>query len=296
MLKFYKKIFGIILITISICCLLYCSSGTEPSVDPLVLSFETANASYMEANDGSIDLTVSGGTSPFSYLWSTGATSEDLDQLSAGVYKVTVTDSEGQHKTDSIQITQPNNIGRVTDIDGNIYKTIKIGEQWWMAENLNVIHNSRGEEITSCVYNDDATNENTYGRLYTWDSAMDSTQYSGGRGIAPEGWHIPTTAEWQELATYLGGLTIAGGKMKQVGQSLWLSPNTGATNSSKFNALPGGEKEGSRYQFKGQIAIFWSSVSQHEKAFYYYLSNDNAEMKKLLWNKDLWYSIRCIKD
>ena len=117
------------------------------------------------------------------------------------------------------------------DIDGNVYKTVKIGNQWWMTENLKVIHYRNGDKIPCltdddewdqstrayCYYNNDTTNVEIYGRLYNWFAVNDS------RKIAPEGWHVPTDEEWQELVDYLGGDTLAGGKMKtqeQLGEAM----------------------------------------------------------------------------
>ena len=286
----------LILLVLFALCMQSCDSGTEPKPDPLTITFILVNASYMEAKDGSIDLTVTGGTAPYGFLWSTGATTEDILDLAAGTYTVIVTDAEQGQITDSVKITEPDNIGRVTDIDGNVYKTVKIGTQWWMAENLKVTRDPQGNPINSFLYNDDPDNESTLGRLYTWDVAMDSSTYAGARGIAPSGWHIPTFVEWDKLIGFLGGKDVAGGPMKQTGFTNWASPNTGASNSSGFAALGAGEKEGNRYQFLKTIAIFWSSNKVAEYAYYYYLSHDNTEVVRRTWQRDLAYSVRCIKN
>jgi len=119
--------------------------------------------------------------------------------------------------------------GTVTDIDGNIYKTVKIGTQWWMAENLkvtkyrngnlipNVTNMTQWDNLTTgayCTYNHDATNVTNYGRLYNWYAANDS------RNIAPAGWHVPSDVELTTLITNLGGEDFAGGKMKETGTSI----------------------------------------------------------------------------
>ena len=100
----------------------------------------------------------------------------------------------------------------VTDIDGNVYQTVQIGDQFWMAENLKVTHYQNGDEIPCNVYNDDPSNAAIYGRLYNWYAVDDE------RGICPEGWHVPSDdeadSEWQILVDYLGGGSVAGGKMK----------------------------------------------------------------------------------
>lgn len=133
----------------------------------------------------------------------------------------------------------------VSDIDGNVYKTVKIGNQIWMAENLKTKHYSDGTTIESFAYNNDTSNVATYGRLYRWKAAMRNAGSSGSspsgvQGACPAGWHIPSNAEWQILIDNLGGEAIAGGKLKEAGTSHWASPNAGATNESKFNLLPAG--------------------------------------------------------
>jgi uncharacterized protein (TIGR02145 family) len=150
--------------------------------------------------------------------------------------------------------------GTVTDIDGNVYQTVTIGGQEWMAENLKVIHYCNGDSIPNvtdagvwtslttgafCEYNNNVNNVATYGRLYNWYSVNDS------RNIAPAGWHVPSDADWKQLEMTLGmsqsqadatGIrdTTEGAKMKEAGTTHWLTPNTGATNESGFSALPGG--------------------------------------------------------
>jgi uncharacterized protein (TIGR02145 family) len=150
-------------------------------------------------------------------------------------------------------IQQASSTDSVKDIDGNVYKTVKIGNQWWMAENLKVTHYRNGDEIPNradddewnkgigayCNYNNDVTNFEIYGGIYNWFAVDDS------RKLAPEGWHVPTDDEWQVLVDYLGGDTLAGGKMKSTGtieggDGLWRGSNEGTTNESGFSALPGG--------------------------------------------------------
>jgi len=135
--------------------------------------------------------------------------------------------------------------GTVTDIDGNVYKTVRVGDQWWMVENLKVTHYRNGDTIPEVIDNDEwvnlstgaqcAFNDSIYGKMYNWYALDDE------RNIAPEGWHVPTYNEWQTLINYLGGNEIAGGKLKDT-SSLWRD-NVGATNESGFTALPGGYRE-----------------------------------------------------
>jgi uncharacterized protein (TIGR02145 family) len=195
----------------------------------------------------------------------------------------------------------------VADIDGNVYKTIKIGEQWWMAENLRVIHYRNGDAIPHiaegtwsvlttgayCNYDNDVNHVTTYGRLYNWLAVNDN------RNIAPIGWHVASDAEWQILVHYLGGDAVAGGKMKEAGLAHWALPNTGATNESGFSALPGGCRDfDSKYDGVGGYAFFWSST---EKSRYHAWSQDlyykySGIISDDYSNKSCGYSVRCVKD
>ncbi len=157
--------------------------------------------------------------------------------------------------------------GTLVDIDGNSYRTIKIGNQTWMAENLRVTRLNDGTDIklvTSgwgyttnpeyCWYDYDPANKETYGSLYNW--------YVVGTGkLAPSGWHVPTEADWKALADYLGGTAVAGGKLKETGTVHWKTPNEGATDVYNFTALPGGTQnyDGTGFYGSGELAFFWSA-------------------------------------
>jgi uncharacterized protein (TIGR02145 family) len=145
------------------------------------------------------------------------------------------------------------NAQTVTDIDGNVYNTVTIGTQVWMAENLKVTHYSDGTPVACFIntwesaywwYNDDSTTyAQTYGALYNSVAANRgsvSRNTSGIQGVCPTDWHVPSLAEWTVLIDYLGGAEVAGGKLKETGTTHWSSPNTGATNETGFTALPGG--------------------------------------------------------
>ena len=172
-------------------------------------------------------------------------------------------------KDDNSSKKEENNSTTVTDIDGNVYHTVKIGAQTWMVENLRTTRYNDGTAIPLvtgntawgslttpgyCWYNNDqATYGSTYGALYNW--------YAVNRGkLCPTGWHVATDAEWTQLTDYLGGVWVAGGKMKEAGLSHWESPNEGATNSSGFTALPGGHRiSAGSFYLLALHALFWSS-------------------------------------
>jgi len=213
----------------------------------------------------------------------------------------------------SIPSESTNEIGTVTDIDGNVYHTVTIGTQVWMVENLkvtrfrngdpipNVVDNAEWDKLSSgayCEYDNDLSNVATYGRLYNWYAVNDN------RNLAPVGWHVPTSEEWETLETYLGGQFVAGGKLKESGISHWRSPNVGADNSSGFLGLPGGIRASYKnsigaYNYIGEIGAFWSSTELREsEAWMRFLTNyDDALAKpELPTYKSFGYSVRCIQD
>jgi len=197
--------------------------------------------------------------------------------------------------------------GTATDIEGNTFKTIKIGNQVWMAENLKVTHFRNGDpipqisddsqwyDLTSgacCNYDNDSSKVEVYGRLYNWYAVNDS------RKIAPSGWHVPSDAEWQTLIDYLGGDEVAGGKMKETGTEYWIEPNTGATDESGFSALPGGFRDAyGNFNSLGGSAWFWTATANGDHAAWYWmLSYAQANAVHDPYTKRSAYSVRCIKD
>ena len=148
------------------------------------------------------------------------------------------------------------------------YTTVQIGTQCWMAKNMNVGNRIDGTfsqtnngSIEKYCYNNDESYCNTYGGIYLWDEMMQYMAAEQTQGICPSGWHIPTDGEWSTLTTSLGGESIAGGKMKEIGTTHWNSSNTGATNSSGFSALPGGYRDYPNGAFGkiGDNGIWWSA-------------------------------------
>ncbi|WP_370089608.1 fibrobacter succinogenes major paralogous domain-containing protein [Ekhidna sp.] len=194
--------------------------------------------------------------------------------------------------------------------DGKTYKTIHLGTQLWMAENLRATTYNDGNPIEYPGTNITAWEDNTtgayawydhteteYGPLYNW--------YAVNTGkLCPTGWHIPTDEEWNELGTYLGGGSIAGSKMKETGTEHWEAPNSDATNASGFNAIPAGWAYyvNGHFSYLRERAVFWSSeegynadhgISRHlvsgdERLIRYTSSNSS--------NKGNGFSCRCIKD
>lgn len=194
------------------------------------------------------------------------------------------------------------------DYDGNIYGVVTIGTQKWMAENLKTTHFANGDEISDgtglgdyselyypiywFAYDDDLNNVSTYGRLYTWATVND------GRNICPDGWHVPSDAEWTTLTDYLGGEDIAGGKLREAGTEHWETPNTGASNESGFTALPGGVRSshGSFSSF-GNYCYWWSSTENDAMfAEKRHLGNSTSKIYGGNYVKQTGLSVRCLKD
>lgn len=183
---------------------------------------------------------------------------------------------------------------------------VKIGDQTWMAKNLDVDHYRNGDPIPQvsdpikwaylttgawCYYNNDSTQGKTYGKLYNWYAVTDP------RGLAPAGWHIPNDGEWTALQNSLGGATIAGGKMKEAGTLHWTTPNDGANNSSGWSALPGGQRGVNAFFMSiGENGFWWSSSESNTLGIPYILAFTNGRFGKTLSDKSFGYSVRCVKD
>jgi len=168
--------------------------------------------------------------------------------------------------------------------DGQSYTFRHIGTQVWMTKNLNYITDSG-----SYCYNNDATNCSIYGRLYNWNTALT---------VAPPGWHLPSDTEWQTLINYLGGSAVAGGKMKEAGTAHWISPNTGADNTSSFSGLPGGSYYTSGvFDGIGTTGNWWSSTeSNTTDALYCYSRYLLASIVRSYNGKSKSYSVRCVRN
>ena len=198
-----------------------------------------------------------------------------------------------------------NSVSQVTDIDGNVYKSVAIGSQEWTAENLNVEHYRNGDIIPQvqdsnewknlttgawCYFENNTDFGKTYSKLYNWYAINDS------RGLAPEGWHVPGDAEWNTLTAFLGGDKVAGGKLKTT--TLWNVPNTDASNSSGFSSLPAGVRTNTgSFAFFGIAAYFWSSSAfNKEQALVYFMYSFNTNVNLSHGSKALGLPCRCIKD
>lgn len=167
--------------------------------------------------------------------------------------------------------------------DGQIYKLVTIGNQIWMVENLNYVTSSG-----SWCYDDNPENCKQYGRLYNWETA---------KSVCPVGWQLPSDAEWSNLISFLGGESVAGGKMKSMGLQSWKSPNNNATNTSGFSGLPGGSRNyDGIFSDVGKYGYWWSST-EHLKinGWYSTLGYDNGVIYRNHNNISDAFSVRCLK-
>ena len=205
----------------------------------------------------------------------------------------------------SFTTTYPDTL-KVMDIDGNVYRTVKIGTQTWMAENLKTTTFNDGTSIPNvtvqyawaslttpgyCWFNDSIQYKNKFGGLYNW--------YTVNTGkLAPKGWHVATDDEWSLLTTFLGD-SVAGRKLKETGTLDWTAPNTGATNETGFTALPGGGRgyDNGTFDFKGTIGFWWTSTVLNDTyARFRSLGYINSGVGKSGSGKDNGLSVRCVKD
>ncbi|WP_295862143.1 fibrobacter succinogenes major paralogous domain-containing protein [uncultured Fibrobacter sp.] len=209
------------------------------------------------------------------------------------------------------------------DRDGQTYKTVKIGEQWWMAENLNYryiqqTYNGGEGDSSSYCYDNDPANCAKYGRLYRWSAAMDSagiipgnTAYGCGygkdcnlgdgkvRGVCPMGWHLPDTTEWNTLFTAVGGKATAGKMLKSTeGWNDYYGTSGNGSDTYSFSALPAGLRSNyGDYNYEGLSTLFWSSTENDSNYAYnmdLYYDVDYADLNSS--SKYGGFSVRCLRD
>ena len=199
----------------------------------------------------------------------------------------------------------------LTDADGNIYRTVQIGTQTWMAENLRTTKYRNGTTISNgtdnvtwqnnsfsgayCSYNNNTANDCPYGKLYNWHAVNNTNQ------LCPTGWHVPTDSDWTNLITFLGGESLSGGKMKSTGIQFWESPNLSATNSTGWSGLPGGFRNtigtfNSSLNI-GFFGLWWSSTPFGSSSVSYRaLEYSTQNLPSFFTEKTVGCSVRCVKD
>jgi len=221
-----------------------------------------------------------------------------------GTYKAYAVDAAGNLSAPSLDNVT---IGGLVDIDGNVYRTVVIGNQHWMAENLKVTRYRNGDNITHIdidsnwenntdgaygYYDNNTANRDTYGMLYNWYAVDNSS------GICPQGWHVPTSQEFSNMAIELGSNAAA--KLKETGTTHWTSESAGTSNSSGFTALPGGYRSNStgNYATLGTYSYFWSSnyYSNSKAKFRYLIYNSSSTFGLVNNYKNYGFSVRCLED
>jgi uncharacterized protein (TIGR02145 family) len=310
----------------------------------------TAQCGGTVTSDGGAAVTARG------VCWSTGqsptiADSKTIDGSGTGSFTSSITDLSADteyhvraYATNSVGTgygvsrpfqTESSGTGTVTDVDGNVYKTVRIGTEWWMAENLRVTHYRNGGGIQMAMtggqpwmagnpiathhpYGDEiplvtdnaAWSTLTTGAYCIYDNNESNAEIYGNlynwyavadsRGIAPVGWHVPIDAEWQILVDIVGGDLIAGGALKEAGTAHWIDPNTG-TNEFGFTALPGGYRLiNGTYRGIGTNTLFWSCTEDPDAfmpfAWYRSLFNSSSSILRLSDSKNIGMSVRCVRD
>lgn len=201
---------------------------------------------------------------------------------------------------DAANLNQPNDSNDARESQVQKSEVI-IGAQAWMAKNLEITTFRNGDTIPQAASDEAWTiagqnkqpaycyNGETYGKLYNWYAVNDP------RGLAPEGWHIPTDAEWTQLSDYLGGKGVAGKKMKST--SGWNNKGNG-TNESGFNGLPGGFRNNlGTFSYQGDGGFWWSASEFYsDGAYSRYLLHSNDYLSRASDNEDLGFSVRCLRD
>ena len=201
---------------------------------------------------------------------------------------------------------------QISDADGNIYSSVKIGTQVWMVENLKTTKYNDGATIplisdnttwknstdgAYCWYNNDINNKGSFGALYNW--------YAVNKGkLCPAGWHVPSQSDYTAFIDFLGGESVAGGKLKTIGtiedgNGLWYQPNVDATNEYEFSALPGGMRGGGAGNFSdlNYGGVWWSSTeSTSDNSIYLYINNFDATFFNGVTTKKAGFSVRCLKN
>ena len=351
-----KKVSGYIFITLFIQVILFSSCKEKENESPTVKITTPADGTFVmrgdqlsikaeaEDSDGQVEtlkfylkyVEVSAlNKKPYEYLWTVPDT-----VIGAFEIRAVAIDNDGGATSSTITVTvdapggfNPDlTYGTVSDFDGNTYRTIQIGNQNWMAENLKVIHYADGSPVplvsdqtqwtnlgesdrAYCWYDNMSEYADTTGGLYSWPGAMNGASGFGDstevvQGVCPDGWHLPSDGEWKELEMFLGMSqevadkyewrgTYEGGKLKELGFSHWNIPNLSGDNSSGFTSLPGGYRSytGTFYGL-GQYSAFWSSSQKAESTTIWFraLNFNKTNIYRYWVPGNRGASVRCVQD
>ena len=280
----------------------------------LSLSSEPQHNSSETGTTGSIDLIVNGGTPPYTFEWSNGATTEDIGALAVGVYNVKVKDLN----LCSLSMNVPVYYSFTDARDARDYFAIQIGTQTWMAENLNIGTRLNADSaqtdnsiIEKYCYDNDEANCDVYGALYWATEAVDYSMNESVQGVCPAGWHVPSDAEWKLMESYLGmsatDADLLEWDFRGTFEGDQLSPgpcdsNTGTEGSgdkcgqSGFTGLLAGNiNSNNDYQFLNQYGHFWTSTTG-ESGYFMRRIGGQPTIGRQIISSDHGYSVRCVKD
>jgi uncharacterized protein (TIGR02145 family) len=284
------------------------NAGSDQTINDGTLSTTLAANAPETAHGTGVWTIVSGTGGSFADATDPSTTFSGVENISYTLRWTITTNCDNTYDELSVVFVRIDAGPALTDVDGNSYNTVWIGEQLWMAENLKTTKYNDGTSIplewdawtwsnlntpAYCWYNNDEATGNTYGALYNW--------YTVSTGnLCPAGWHVPTDAEWTMLTTYLGGENVAGGKLKEIGTSHWNSPNTGATNETGFTAVPGGYRHYYDGSFGGigDYGVWWSATQTHQdwatlRSVGYDRSNVHRDANYYM---QYGLSVRCLRD
>jgi uncharacterized protein (TIGR02145 family) len=195
----------------------------------------------------------------------------------------------------------------VKDADGNVYLTVNIGKQVWMAENLKTTKLNDGKAISLvtdekkwkglqapgfCYFNNDPANKDIYGALYNWFTV-------NTKKLCPKGWHVPSDSEWKTMVDFIGGKNTAGDKLKESGNDHWKNAMLTTTNDFDFTALPAGTRlySGSFPEFGSSYAVWWTATEYSSLAAYNWgLHASSSRVFNGYDNKESGFSVRCVQD
>ncbi len=310
-----------------------CVRRNNPLVTLTIMLDTIKDISCTECTDGEIHVDVNGGYPPYDFEWSNGSTDSVLTGIdSAGIYTLTLTDAIDRVLIDTFYVRH---FDTITDLrDDKVYKIVKIGSQWWMAENLNatkysdgtsILHvtgnsnwgNLSGDQKAYCYYdNSDSAYATKYGALYTWGGAMngagsDTANPGSVQGVCPNGWHLPSDNEWKQMERHLGmnkaeadgtgnrgtdqGSQLAGGSQE------W--ENGALTSDAKFDitgftAIPSGKRYQTGLFYEANQGGFWwtSSLDGQGYALYHDIWYSNKGVSRGNTTKTQGHSVRCVKD
>jgi uncharacterized protein (TIGR02145 family) len=261
------------LLTVLVLAILFVQCKREPlQTQPKVL-----NLSDFESHDGMVSLNISGGKTPYVIQWSNNESDSIVSALSAGIYYVTITDSKKNMLVDTIEISQPE-WPLCTDNEGNSYKTTIVADQIWMMENLRATLNPQGESIENFVYDNNEEYAEIYGRLYTWNTAINGSTDIESQGICPDGWHLPTNEDWTLL---LDNISTVDKEIPNIKKALDLK-YAGFYNNG-FNNLDAS-------------VSFWTSTQSADNAWKVYFNKSLSKAFRYHEKKTNAISVRCVKN